>query len=803
MKPRQRLQAVIAMPSKALRFPTVLLAWALGSAAPKDAVGVALAELPLLAPDVSAYQVSSHNKKGLNGDGGWFLHKGETEREGLVDWANVDEGATAEYEKQRVHNGGGALVHTVRVKGRESGWRSVRKQLSGGLNVEPCDRLALSIWPTHTDGAIEYAVRLDSGGVTTQLDIRDLKPDCWNPVVLDVSNVPRQGVEALWLLFHVDWGAADGMRFYVDDIRFVQKDGTPLIIDDFETGVRPAVLFDAVGPGSVRAIWGLGEHDLRIEADGQVIVDALQDDFFQGRVPGFPLPLVNKGLVASGPWQCVSHWSFVPIGFRERCRVTTRHPSPFYHVIAERYSDAANVIPWSVTQDLSALQSAWAQRGEDPKHWPRLEEKRGTVDLAAGASSDLLDLTAAGAVASFRLRLPEAKDTAGSLWLRMSWDGENSDVEAPVGFFFGAGVRWQDIPSHAFGIRGDEGYCHFPMPFWERARIRLENRGGIPATQIAYALTWRPEPYPRDRSGYFRARYQEGPTTRGRDWLFLETEGQGHFVGVVQRLLGGHYCEGDIRFYLDGSRSPAFYGTGTEDYYHQACWPNADNHTPFHGCVGDVAAEAKLAGGAKTFYDFPACYYRVHLEAPVRFRSAIRCGIEHGGVNDTDSQYASLAFWYARDRIGLVQSDAVAFSGPGVDLLTDFFEGDDDDVAVTCAILKAAAPVTRTLRIDPANAGVRLRRVLDQSHSPQRATVLVDGVAAATWYDPDCNSWKKLAESEVELPVALLRGKESIRVTFQPVERVWTMGELRAFTHVDHPLTATSPASANRSRSSR
>ena len=102
--------------------------------------------------------------------------------------------------------------------------------------------------------------------------------------------------------------------------------------------------------------------------------------------------------------------------------------------------------------------------------------------------------------------------------------------------------------------------------------------------------------YPVGSAGYFRARFREGPTTRGRDWIFLETAGQGQFVGVVHRLIGGHYCEGDIRFHLDGSRSPAFYGTGTEDYYHQACWPNSDNHRPFHGCVGDVAAEAKAAG---------------------------------------------------------------------------------------------------------------------------------------------------------------------------------------------------------------
>ena len=48
---------------------------------------------------------------------------------------------------------------------------------------------------------------------------------------------------------------------------------------------------------------------------------------------------VVKALVASGPWRCVSHWSFVPIGFRDRCRITSRHPSPFYHVIVERYRD--------------------------------------------------------------------------------------------------------------------------------------------------------------------------------------------------------------------------------------------------------------------------------------------------------------------------------------------------------------------------------------------------------------------------------------------------------------------------------
>ncbi len=752
-------------------------------------LAIPVKDLPLIDPDVSAYQVSSHEKHGRNGDGGFSLHDGEVDRESLAGWADFDEGATAAYTRERVFAGRGALVHTIRLTGLPTGWRSVRKQLSEGLNLEACDRVSLRVWPTHADGGVDYAVRIDSGGHFTQVDIRDLVPGRWNDVVLDVSKTPRQGVAAFWLLFNLDFGAVDGMQFFVDDISFIQKDGKTYPIDDFEKGRRRAVLFDAVGPGAIQAIWGLGEHDIRIEADGATIVDAAQDDFFQGRVPGFPEPLVHKECVASGPWRCVANWSFVPIGFHDRCRITTRHPSPFYHVIAERYRDPARAVRWSPDQDLSVLKEEWARSGEDLPGGSALHEERGTCDLAPGAAADLLDLRGAGAVVSLRVTIPDAaRDIVESLWLRMDWDGGAVDVEAPVNFFFGAAVRWRDIPSLLVGIHGGEGHCRFPMPFWESARIQIQNRGPKPVSGIGHAVAWRAEPYPADRAGHFRTRFQEGPTTRGRDWIFLETPGQGQYVGVVHRLIGGHYCEGDIRFHIDGSRSPAFYGTGTEDYYHQACWPNRDNNTPFHGCVGDVAEEAKGTPG-KTFYDFPACYYRFHLEAPVRFQTGIVCGIEHGGVNDTDSRYASLTFYYVRDRAGLVQTDAVAFSGEGVETVDSFFEGDDDDVAVKCAILKTKEPVERVLKVDPVNAGMRLRRVLDQSMGPQRAEVSVDGAPAGTWYDPDQNIYKHLAESDLELPPALVRGKASIRVTFRPKPgATWSIGELRALSHVERPL---------------
>jgi hypothetical protein len=99
---------------------------------------------------------------------------------------------------------------------------------------------------------------------------------------------------------------------------------------------------------------------------------------------------------------------------------------------------------------------------------------------------------------------------------------------------------------------------------------------------------------------------------------------------------------------------------------------NGDSAERFE-CVSIKWLSLRAFNRGNNFYDFPACYYRFHLEAPVRFSSSIRCGIEHGGVNDTDSTYASLAYYYIRDRVGRVETDSAAFTGPGVEVLENFF----------------------------------------------------------------------------------------------------------------------------------
>src|SRR6202000_2094011 len=160
-------------------------------------------------------------------------------------------------------------------------------------------------------------------------------------------------------------------------------------------------------------------YDFQIETDGRTIVNAPEEDFYSGEVPGFSLPMVRVSPVTAGPWHCVAHWSFIPIGFRESCRITTDHPLPFYHVVAEKYRDPSEVTPWSTNQDLSELDRLWTAHGQDPKRWTGLQEEHGSMELKPGISIPLADLESAGAIDSIRVAVPQAKALMNSLWLTM------------------------------------------------------------------------------------------------------------------------------------------------------------------------------------------------------------------------------------------------------------------------------------------------------------------------------------------------------------------------------------------------
>ena len=244
------------------------------------------------------------------------------------------------------------------------------------------------------------------------------------------------------------------------------------------------------------------------------------------------------------------------------------------------------------------------------------------------------------------------------LVLRMYWDGATRPaVESPVGDFFAAGFgKRAEVCSLPVQVEDGDAYnCFWPMPFHKSARITLENQSDKPLNSFYYQVDYvKDEPLPAD-APYFCAQYrQEFPTQSGRDYLILDAEGRGHYVGTVLSVRSRSpewFGEGDEKFYVDGEKRPSIWGTGTEDYVLNA-WGMGQKTFPFFGV--SIFDEDTLAVGWKT------TVYRWHLADPVRFTRSLRLEIENAGWISTDElieggdrgfverndDYATVAFWY-------------------------------------------------------------------------------------------------------------------------------------------------------------
>jgi hypothetical protein len=252
--------------------------------------------------------------------------------------------------------------------------------------------------------------------------------------------------------------------------------------------------------------------------------------------------------------------------------------------------------------------------------------------------------------------------------LRMYWDGETEpSVEAPIGDFFGLGLGTYTVFHSALLVVAPDKALntYFPMPFAQHGRITVTNEGAQEVTDFYWNIDWVKQPALPAGTAYFHAQYRQAAPHAGwykgnfygndftearRDprWLnvsgkdnyvFLEAQGEGHFVGVTlsvfQNQWGG-WNEGDEMIWIDGETEPRIHGTGGEDYFNGA-W------------------------GFSTLYSFPLVgltefhgwepgsrfsHYRFHLEAPVRFHKSIKVTIEDGHANLRSDNLYSVAYWY-------------------------------------------------------------------------------------------------------------------------------------------------------------
>jgi hypothetical protein len=309
------------------------------------------------------------------------------------------------------------------------------------------------------------------------------------------------------------------------------------------------------------------------------------------------------------------------------------------------------------------------ERRYDPTAEPRgdddVKSNWDNFNVPPGGTHVLMDAQGPGVITHIWITFlgpePQGWATKGSanhqeLLLRMFWDGSSRPaVEAPVGDFFANcfGER-AEVISVPVIVEGADSYNSFwRMPFRKSARIEIENQSDKPLSLLYYNIDWIKLDRLPENTPYFYAQYrQEYPVRDGRDYLILETEGKGHYVGTVLAVRmrsPAWFGEGDEKIYVDGETKPSIWGTGTEDYFLSA-WGLAKASTPY---FGTPFFDYRTIGGH-------VASYRWHLHDPIVFNTGIKVTIEHMGWmsedenpeykatswNEREDDYASVAFWY-------------------------------------------------------------------------------------------------------------------------------------------------------------
>lgn len=319
-------------------------------------------------------------------------------------------------------------------------------------------------------------------------------------------------------------------------------------------------------------------------------------------------------------------------------------------------AQAAPPAETTAPEELFALSRLRNYKNRRSSSWDRTGGNADWARVEPGATATILDVQGAGVVTHiwFTIGSPDPMHLK-NLVLRAWWDGESSpSVEVPIGDFFGLGLGeyfvYQSALTVVAPVKALNAY--FTMPFSSAARMTVSNEGSAQVRSLYYAVDYISLPEIPGDLGRFHAQYRQAAPCRavesngknldGRDnYVFLEAEGRGHFLGVTQSIVQNEiswFGEGDDMIFVDGDKLPTINGTGTEDYFNGAWGYGGQTFANMHQGV-PYCVDPEHIGGRY-------CQYRWHLESPIAFEKSIRVTIEHGTANNRSDSFYSTAFWY-------------------------------------------------------------------------------------------------------------------------------------------------------------
>ncbi len=522
-------------------------------------------------------------------------------------------------------------------------------------------------------------------------------------------------------------------------------------------------------------------------------------------------------------------------------------PMFFYHFWYHTYPYGTEVDSYTGNEDLSSALDEWNPENIGPIPEGRLWDAEDVI-IGPRAEEEIAGFNSPGIIRSIRMRLPEDDEALRAIRLVIYWDGDEDDerpsVDAPLSLFYAIENRFSKEPEELADNALLEGlvigqdkdglwYFNLPMPFREKAKLVLANDGdkAVRVENIKIEIENKLFPGLGTRAGYFRTHFnQSNDLVPNRDYLLAHLHGRGQIVGTVLAVedTPETFLEGDERIYVDGSRYPLIMGDATETYFNGSWYFSETAFScPLHGAPTFRIRKREIGACSDV------TMYRFHLSDLVPFRSEVRFSIQHGPLNNVYGNYRSLVFYYGLDKRVLFASDMIKMGDVknlaehGFEQVKQgrvveregFFEGEFDGSYLgelkrpgwigpgswmlhltvrgffssprknspdkkTFLVREDNSAYEFTVRIDPENQGLLLRRLFDQGIPDQRAKIEVDGEPAGIWFNAGRNKWKIWAEDEFMIGTELTAGKDEIMIRITPLSPVFTACEYQVLSLV-------------------
>ena len=431
-------------------------------------------------------------------------------------------------------------------------------------------------------------------------------------------------------------------------------------------GTGEYLIADARGPGAIVRLWTAAiSGSVRVYIDGSQtpVYEGSADDFFRRPYDGFAQTGdINMDMLRRTIYQRDA--SYAPIAFARSIRVVWTgnvKEIHFYQLQVRLYDEGTQVVsfcPEDIRTYRQTIDKVTLMLSDPDKNLvPRSQGRAELFDLNLGPSEKKTALKLDGPLAIEQLSVQlAAKDVDKALRqtvLLMTFDDyPSSQVQSPVGDFFGAAPGINPYQSLPFTVRPDGTMVsRFVMPFERGCKIELYNCGRQPVdvkgSVLSMPFVW------NEQAMHFRARWRAdhnliASNRQVQDLPFLLAYGKGVYVGTSVYLMnpspvptpyGNWWGEGDEKVFVDDDSVPSIFGTGSEDYFNYS-WSSPDIFA--YPYCGQPRNDGPGNRGFVT-------NYRWQVLDPIPFKNNIRFYMELFSHERTPGlSYARIGYHYAR-----------------------------------------------------------------------------------------------------------------------------------------------------------